>query len=129
MANQFKPKKRKVTLPAAALLWATTDGRIPMAAPKQFGGARWQKQFNEVTRWADHEGITFTTDGDLFMAHVSGDGSSGERLGTLLEFVDEYPTAKLFVPGSVFADLGPADRAMHINTLCVHDTVLIICDQ
>lgn len=112
-----------------ALLWITEIGTIPMAAPEQYGGRRWDEQLNNVAEWAKREGITLTTDGDLFAAHVSGTGSSGERLGKLLEFVDKYPTKKLFVPGSVFADLSPADRAMYITTLDVHDTELIICDQ
>lgn len=110
----------------SALLWFTNISGTPLAAPEQYGGRPWNVQFNILSECAKREGITLGDD-ELFAAHVSGDRTTQERLGKLLEFEDRYPTRRLFVPGSVFADLSPDDRTMYITTLYAHDTELIFC--
>lgn len=114
---------------AAGLLWVEDTQHAPIAAPTQFGGERWDKQLTTLVERAERDGIPLRTDSGLYVIELDANGSTGQRLGALLKFTAQHPTRRLYVPGSVFADLSPADRAMHINTLHVHETELIICDE
>ncbi|KJL19578.1 hypothetical protein RL72_03231 [Microbacterium azadirachtae] len=127
MTNNTNARKREA-LSAAGLLWITSTGAVPMAAPAAFGGATWRQQLDDMNACAEQEGVTLGDD-NLFCTHVPETLWASMRIVKLLEFVAQHPTRELFVPSSVFADLTLDDREVHISALETQGTQLMFCDE
>ena len=127
MTNNTTATKREA-LSAAGLLWIESTPAAPIGAPERFGGERWDRQLTNVVEYAKREGDTLRTDSDVFGIGIAGD-AVGTRLGELVGFVIQQPTRRLYVPGSVFKDLDPVNRALYISKLDARGTQLIFCDE
>lgn len=113
---------------ACALLWLADIDAKHLAAPESLGGQRFEEQERIVRAHAARDGFNLT-DSDLTVVDMPVASSMGVRLGCLIEFVKRRPTSRLYVPGSVFADLSPADVCTYITALADQNTDLVFCAE
>lgn len=125
MTNHFT-RHQEAPKEVGALLWlADIDAKHP-AAPEWLGGQRFNEQERIVKAQAERDGFILT-DADLIVVDMPDEISSALRLGDLVEFVRRRPIRRLYMPGSVFADLSAADVRTYTATLRDLNTDLILC--